>query len=30
MVNLRVARPSGFNANEIAVNLAGRAGEVDL
>ena len=30
MVSLRVAPPSGFNANEIAVNLAGRAGNVEF
>ena len=30
MVSLRVAPPSGFNANEIAVNLAGRAGNMEF
>ena len=30
MVSLRSAPPSGFNANETAVNLAGRAGDVEF
>ena len=30
MVGLRLAPPSGFNANEIPVNLAGRAGNVEF
>jgi tRNA(Ile)-lysidine synthase len=29
-VSLRLAPPSGFNANETAVNLAGRAGDVEF
>jgi tRNA(Ile)-lysidine synthase len=29
-VGLRLARPSDFNANETAVNLAGRAGDVEF
>ena len=30
MVSLQLAPPSGFNANETAVNLAGRAGDVEF
>ena len=30
MVSLRLAPPSGFNANETAVNLAGRAGDAEF
>jgi tRNA(Ile)-lysidine synthase len=30
MVSLRLASPSGFNANELAVNLADRAGDAEF